>query len=140
VAARATAAARHPRPEIPVMWKDFKTFLIKQNALALALAVVIGVALNRVVQAFVNDLIMPIVTVATPSGDWEKAIWQLGSIKFGVGDLMSALLNFLIIGFVAWRISKIVAPEPASPRLCQFCKHPVDAAATRCGHCTSQLG
>lgn len=120
------------------MWNDFKTFLIKQNALALALAVVIGVALNRVVQAIVNDLIMPVVSVATPSGEWEKATLTLGSVKLGIGDLLSALLNFLIIGFVAWRISKIVAPERPA-RTCQFCKSAIDVAATRCPHCTSQL-
>jgi large conductance mechanosensitive channel len=122
------------------MWKEFKDYLLKQNLLALALAVVIGVALNRVVQAIVNDIIMPVVSFATPGGDWEKMKLPVGPIQFGIGDLLSALLNFIIIGFVAWRITKLI-PQPPAPatKVCQFCKSTIDPAATRCPHCTSQL-
>jgi large conductance mechanosensitive channel len=124
------------------MWKEFKEFLIKQNAVALALAVVIGVALNSVVQAIVNDVIMPIITVAMPKdASWQTARVDVGPFHFPIGHLGSALLNFVIIGFVAWQVSKLVTPAPAPPpRTCQYCKSPVDALATRCPHCTSQLG
>ena len=121
------------------MWKDFKTYLLKQNALALALAVVIGTALNRVVQAIVNDLIMPLVSVVAPGGEWEKATVPVGSVKLGIGDLASALLNFAIIGFVAWRISKMVTSPDTPGRSCPFCRNAIDMAATRCPHCTSQI-
>lgn len=125
------------------MWREFKTFLIKQNALALAIAVVIGTALNDVVQAVVNDVIMPVVGAMTPGGNWRDATWSVGSVSFGIGHLASVLLNFLIVGFVAWRISKVFTkPEPsatASTKQCQFCKMTIDSGAVRCAHCTSQL-
>ncbi|HEY9449674.1 MAG TPA: MscL family protein [Gemmatimonadaceae bacterium] len=126
------------------MWAEFKTFLIKQNALALAIAFVIGAALNTVVQAIVNDVIMPIVAVAAPSGEWQKAMWKAGPFNFGVGNLASAVLNFLIIGFVAWRLSKLFIKEPApavgpATKVCQYCKMTIDAGASRCPHCTSAL-
>lgn len=126
------------------MWSEFKAFLIKQNAIALAIAVVIGVALNTVVQAIVNDIILPIVQVIThvvmPGGaSWQEWTWH----NFKFGDLASALLNFFVVGFVAWRISKIFIKEPAkgpaTTKNCQFCKSTIDIAATRCPHCTSQL-
>ncbi len=121
------------------MWQEFKAFLIKQNALALAIAVVIGAALNKLVQSIVNDFIMPLVGAITPSGAWQKATIDLGPVKFGVGNFLSALLNFFIIGLVVWRISKaFVKPSPAT-RKCPFCKLDVDNAATRCAHCTSEL-
>jgi len=120
------------------MWSQFKEFLIKQNAVALALAVVLGAALNTLVQALVNDIIMPFVTYAVPKdAAWEKYALELGPFKFTIGHLGAAMLNFVIIGFVAWRISKLVEAKPGPT--CPFCKMPVDAAATRCGHCTSQL-
>ena len=120
------------------MWSQFKEFLLKQNAVALALAVVIGTALNALVQAIVNDLIMPIVTFAVPKdAAWEKYAVELGPFKFTIGHLGSAMLNFIIIGFVAWRISKLIEAKPGPT--CPFCKMAVDPAATRCGHCTSQL-
>jgi large conductance mechanosensitive channel len=126
------------------MWREFKAFLIKQNALALAIAVVIGTALNDVVKAIVDQIIMPIVQAATPGGNWREATFDVGSVHFGIGPLASALLNFLIVGLVAWRLSKIfIKPEPTkeapATKNCQYCKMAIDAAATRCPHCTSQL-
>ena len=123
------------------MLRDFKAFLIKQNALALAIGVVIGAAMTKVVTAIVDDVIMPIVAVAQPNGSWQKATVDVGPFHFLAGDLANAVLNFLIIGFVVWRISKaLIKPDPAAPtRPCPFCRMTVDAAATRCPHCTSQL-
>jgi large conductance mechanosensitive channel len=123
------------------MLKEFKDFLLKQNVVALAIAVVVGTALNTLVKAVVDDFIMPIVIAIGPGGDWQKATWAVGSVKFGIGDFVAAAINFVIIGFVAWRISKIfIKPEAEAPkRNCPDCRMPVDPAATRCPHCTSQL-
>jgi large conductance mechanosensitive channel len=123
------------------MLKDFKDFLLKQNVVALAIAVVVGTALNTLVKAIVDDFIMPIIVAIGPGGDWQKATWSVGSIKFGIGDFAAAVINFIIIGLVAWRISKIfIKPAPEAPkRTCPFCRLSIDAAATRCPNCTSQL-
>ncbi len=123
------------------MLKEFKEFLLKQNVVALAIAVVIATALTTLVKAFVDDFIMPIVVAIGPGGEWQKATWSVGSVKFGVGDFISAAINFVIIGFVAWRISKIfIKPAAEAPkRNCPFCRMSIDPAATRCPHCTSQL-
>jgi large conductance mechanosensitive channel len=123
------------------MLAEFKAFLIKQNVLALALAVVVGTALNTLVKALVDDFIMPIVAAASPGGEWKTATLDVGPVKFGVGDFTAALVNFLIIGFVAWRISKaFIKPDPvAATKNCGYCRMSVDAAATRCAFCTSDL-
>jgi len=121
------------------MLKEFKEFLLKQNVVALAIAVVVGTALNTLVKAVVDDFIMPIIVAIGPGGDWQKATWSVGSVKFGVGDFIAAVINFIIIGFVAWRISKIFIKPDAVKRNCPFCRMSIDPAATRCSHCTSQL-
>jgi large conductance mechanosensitive channel len=115
--------------------------LIKQNVLALAIAVVVGVALNALVKAVVDDFIMPIIAVVTPSQAWRTATLDVGPVKFGIGDFLSALLNFIIIGLVAWRISKAFIREaPAAPtKTCPFCRMKIDEAASRCPNCTSAL-
>ncbi len=124
------------------MWNEFKAFLLKENVIALAIAVVIGAALGKVVTAVVDDFIMPIVGAAAPGGEWQKATLDIGSIKFGVGDFISVLINFVIIAYVVWRISKAFikpAPAAATPltKQCPYCRMIVDAEATRCAHCTS---
>ena len=125
---------------MPVL-KDFKDFLLKQNVVALAIAVVVGTALNTLVKAIVDDFIMPIIVAIGPGGDWQKATWSVGSVKFGVGDFAAAVINFAIIGFVAWRISKIfIKSESEAPKKdCPYCRMSIDAAAIRCPNCTSQL-
>jgi large conductance mechanosensitive channel len=122
------------------MWREFKSFLIKQNVLSLAIAFVVGAALTTVVKALVDDFIMPIVAAVMPNGDWQKATWTVGSVHFGIGDFISAVINFLIIGFVAWRISKaFIKPTDDTNVDCRFCRMKVDRAATRCPFCTSEL-
>jgi large conductance mechanosensitive channel len=126
------------------VWRDFKAFLIKQNVLALAVAVVIGAALTKVVDSLVADFIMPIVGVLTPGGAWREWTLNLGPVRFGIGNFLSALLNFVIVGFVAWRLTKAfirpaTAPDAAT-KACPFCRMTIDSAATRCPHCTSGLG
>jgi len=126
------------------MLREFKAFIVKENVLALAIAVVLGAAFGKVVTAIVEDFVMPIVGVLTPSGAWRKATLDIGPVKFGVGDFVSVLINFIIIGFVVWRISKIFIHPPAPAtgpvtKPCPFCKMAVDPAATRCPHCTSDL-
>lgn len=123
------------------MIKEFKEFLLKQNIIALAIAVVIGTALSALVKALVDDFIMPVVAAFGPGGDWQTATWDVGPVKFGIGDFIAALINFLIIGFVAWRIAKIfIKPEAEVPKKdCPYCRMSIDATAIRCPHCTSQL-
>lgn len=126
------------------VWGDFSAFLLKQNVVALAIAVVIGTALNTVVKSLVDDIIMPVVTYALPAGAWQTYKWNVGPFALGIGPLASAIINFLIVGFVAWRIAKIfIKPELAAvaPAVkdCPHCRMSIPAAATRCGHCTSEL-
>ncbi len=126
------------------MWREFRAFILRENVLALAVAVVLGGAVGKVVTAVVDDFIMPIVGAVTPSGSWQKATLDIGPMKFGIGDFLSVLLNFLIIGFVVWRISKAFIPPtpvPAGPitKPCPYCRLSVDPEATRCPHCTSDL-
>jgi len=123
------------------MLKEFKDFLLKQNVVALAIAVVIATALTALVKALVDDFIMPIIVAFGPGGDWQTATWSVGKVKFGVGDFAAAVINFLIIGFVAWRISKIfIKPAAEAPKKdCPYCRMSIDATASRCPNCTSQL-
>ena len=127
------------------MLRDFKAFLLKQNVLSLALAVVVGAALTQLVTSVVDGFIMPIVAAATPGGAWRDWTIEAGSVLLKPGVVLAALLNFVIVSLVAWRIAKMfMKPETpaakAATKSCPHCRMEIDAQASRCAHCTSQLG
>jgi large conductance mechanosensitive channel len=124
--------------------KDFREFLLKQNALALAIGVVIGAAIGKVVSAIVDDIIMPVVGVLIPGGEWRT--WELplthdaagkvtNAIKYG--DLLGRSVDFLIIALVVFAVTKALLKEPT--KTCPRCAEPVAVAATRCKYCTSDI-
>lgn len=88
------------------MMGEFKEFLMKHGVIGLAVAVVIGGAVGKLVTALVADFIMPIVGALTPSGDWRTAVVSVGKMQFGVGDFAGAFIDFVIISFVIFMIVK----------------------------------
>jgi len=137
------------------MWKEFRDFAFKGNVVDLAIGVIIGAAFGKIVTAFVNDLIMPLVSLALPSGEWRKAAITLreldppgpdGDTRLLVGDLASVLVDFLIVGLVLFlvvrTINKLKGPPPplaVTTRDCPECLEKVALAAKRCKFCTSSL-
>ncbi len=94
------------------MLHEFKEFLTKSNALALAIGVIIGAATGKVVTAIVDDLIMPLISCLMPAGDWRDAQLILShstdaagkitvsAIKYG--HFLGATIDFLCIAFVVF--------------------------------------
>ena len=54
------------------MIREFKEFLLKQNAIALAIGVIIGAAVSKVVSSIVDNILNPIVSLLLPAGDWRR--------------------------------------------------------------------
>jgi len=65
--------------------REFLEFVKKYQVVGLAVAFVIGAASTKLVSAIVNDIVMPIVAVVVPGGEWRAAAWQVGPAKFMVG-------------------------------------------------------
>ena len=103
------------------MWKEFKAFLIKDNIVGLAIAVILGLALNKLVTSVVDDVVMPVVNLATAAtgGSWKDWYLPLTSAgadgpKMLIGNIIGNLLNFFVIGLVCFLIAKaFVKPRPA---------------------------
>jgi len=117
------------------MWNEFKEFALKGNALTLAIGFIIGAAFSKVVDALVNDIIMPIIGVAGKA-DFSNYYIPLSSAVtatnladaskqggvFAYGDFISAVINFLIIAIALFIVIKGIntmtrkaAKEPPPP-------------------------
>lgn len=83
--------------------EEFMDFLQKFSVIGLAIAFVIGQAASKLISAFVNDLITPFVGLLTPNvGDLNKVGFTVGKSTFSYGDLISNVINFLIIALVVF--------------------------------------
>ncbi len=134
------------------MIREFRGFLTKTNALALAIGVIIGAAVTNVVTGLASDILMPVIGFLLPKGDWRQARIVLTAVKDAAGKTTSesailyghfigTVLDFLIISFVVFLIVKtLVKPAPVEPtKTCPECLEKVPVAARRCRACTSAL-
>lgn len=99
------------------MLAQFRAFLLQTNALALAIGVVIGGAVSKLVGALVSGLIMPLVGLVLPGGEWReiKLALDAGGNALAVGEVLGAMVDFVIIAWVVFIISTklLKSPEPA---------------------------
>jgi large conductance mechanosensitive channel len=124
---------------------EFRSFLVKGNVVALAIGVVIGAAFGKVVSGVVDDVIMPLVGLLLPGGDWRAAELALGdgnAIKYG--DLLGRLVDFVIVGFVVFVATKALLradapPPPPATKACPECLEVIPAAARRCRACATTV-
>lgn len=126
------------------MLNDFRAFLLKTNALALAIGVIIGAALGTVVTSLVEDIIMPPVGLLLGGVDFSQLTIPLnadGSAAIRYGQFINAVITFIVIAFVVWQLSRsLIREEPdAELRDCPYCLEKIAVAATRCRACTSEV-
>jgi large conductance mechanosensitive channel len=137
------------------VWSEFKTFLLKANVLALALAFIIGTSLAAVVNSLVADIIMPPVGKALGGVDFQsmfidlsgkgyptlKAAKDAGAATINYGVFINTVITFIIVALVVFLIARTFVKEaPAAPtKACPRCTMAIPEAATRCPHCTTEL-
>ena len=114
----------------PSWWEEFKTFAIKGNAMALAVGTIIGGAFSTITKSLTDDVIMPIINIFLGGADfsdikirlprmpWVEPTYELVVNEAGeevsqlvenylrVGNLLSAIINFLILALVVFFLVK----------------------------------
>ena len=120
---------------------EFKEFAVKGNAMDLAVGVIIGAAFGKIVDSVVNDLIMPLASLAFGGLDFTNMFIALGSVPEGIamtlaevkkagvpvfayGNFLTILLNFIILAFIVFMLVRLInrlkkaeppAAAPATP-------------------------
>ncbi len=97
--------------------QEFMDFLNKYQVIGLAVAFVIGTAATKLVNSTVTDIIMPIIGVLVPGGDWRSATLDIGPMKFLVGDYVGAIIDFVIIALVIFIIVKYIMKGDTSKKV-----------------------
>jgi len=128
--------------------KGFKAFLLRGNLIDLAVAVVIGVAFNAVVQALIADIITPLIAAIGGKPNFGALTFTVNHSKFSSGAFINAVLSFVIIAAVIYflvvgpvnRIMAIaVRKQDATTRTCPECASEIPVVATRCMYCTAEV-
>jgi large conductance mechanosensitive channel len=147
------------------MFKEFKEFAIKGNAVDLAVGVIIGAAFGAIVNSLVKDILMPPITLLTGGLDFTKKFIVLkpgangatdfatpdqalaaGAVTWNYGNFITLIVNFIIVAFciflVVRALNRMKRPAPDAPAVakdCPACTMSIPINATRCPHCTSEL-
>ena len=130
------------------MLGDFRAFLVKSNALALAIGVIIGAALGSVVNSLVKDVIMPPIGLLLGGVDFSQLKWVLKQTgdpattdSINSGTFINSIITFIVIAFVVWRIAVTFVKEapPEEVKTCPFCREPNAVDASKCKACTSSI-
>src|ERR1044072_9954702 len=146
------------------MWKEFKEFAVKGNAVDLAVGVIIGAAFGGIVNSLVKDILMPVVGLLTGGLDFSNKFLILkaapsgasfntpvdaakaGAVTWNYGNFITLVINFIIVAFCIFLVVKAVnrmkRPSPGAPPVakdCPACAMSIPVKATRCPHCTSEL-
>ena len=124
------------------MLSEFKAFLLKTNALALAIGVIIGGALGTVVTSLVDDIIMPPIGKVLGNVDFSQLKIDLGGdVAIRYGNFINAVVAFVIVALVVWQIGRMFIKDapPDEVKTCPACLEPNSPGATRCRACTSAI-
>ena len=140
------------------MLKEFKEFIARGNMIDLAVGVIIGVALGKIVTSLVEGIIMPPIGVLLGRVDFASLFYVLDTSKgvpisladaktkgipvIAYGAFINDLVNFVIIAFVVFLLVKFVnrmRRKDVSTRDCPECLTSIPLAARRCPACTAEL-
>src|SRR4051812_42582359 len=132
------------------MLRGFRDFILRGNVVDLAVAVVIGAAFGRVVTAFVENIVTPLIAAIFGKQDFGALHFTINSAVFGYGNVLNAVISFLSIAAVIYFL--VVQPmnlleERLKPgkavdeptRACPECLSDVPRKARRCAFCTAQI-
>jgi large conductance mechanosensitive channel len=132
------------------MLKDFKQFLVRGNAVDLAIAVVIGAAFGAVITALVEDLLTPLIAAIFGKPDFATLTFTVNGSVFKYGAFLNAVIAFVLIAAAVFffvirplnslmqRMRREPTPDPTS-RKCPECLSEIPIGARRCAFCTAEV-
>ena len=132
---------------MPSLIKEFREFILRGNLVDLAVAVVIGAAFTAVVNAFVKDIVTPVIAAIGGEPDFSDLKFTINGSQFAYGDFLNNLLAFVLIAAaifflvvtpINWLMSRRAQEDPDTKQ-CPECDTAIPVKARRCPQCTTRL-
>ena len=147
------------------MGKGFREFVMRGNVVDLAVAVIIGAAFTKVVNSFVEDVIMPPIGLLLGNVDFTNLFVVLkegakaaapyatladakaaGAVTLNYGMFITTVVTFLIVAFVVYLLVQSITrlgPKKAAPESttkdCPYCLSKIPLKAIKCAYCGTDL-
>jgi len=149
------------------MFKQFKEFAMRGNVVDMAVGIIIGAAFGAIVTSLVSDVIMPPIGLILGNVDFSNLFIVMrhginpgpyaslaiaksaGAVTLNYGMFINSIISFTIVAFAVFLLVRAMnklkekAEVPlvsSTTKTCPFCKSSIALKATRCPHCTSELG
>jgi large conductance mechanosensitive channel len=149
------------------MFKEFKDFAMRGNVVDMAVGIIIGGAFGTIVKSLVGDVLMPPIGLLLGGVDFSNLFVVLspgatpgpyvaladaqaaGAVSINYGVFLNNVISFLIVAFAVFLLIRGInslqrkeeaAPPKPTEKECPYCFSKIAIAATRCAHCTSELG
>ena len=133
---------------MPKIIEGFKNFIIRGNALDLAVGVVIGASFGTVVTTLVKGLLTPFIGAIAKVPDFSGLTFTLNGSKFMYGEFINALISFLLVATAIYfcvvlpinalmaKMKRKEAAATPTTKKCPECLSEIPIEAKRCSHCT----
>ena len=140
--------------------KEFKEFIMRGNVMDMAVGVIVGGAFSNIINSLVNDVIMPVISLATGKVDFTNLFIALdgesyttleaakeATSVFAYGSFLQTVIQFLIIAFSIFLVVKGIntlrrpkkEPDPVPvTKICPFCMSEIHIDAVKCPQCASE--
>lgn len=131
---------------------DFRDFAQRGPVIELAVGVMIGASVGKMVSSLVENVLMPPIGLLLGPLDLSdyklvlrEAQGDQEAVSIAYGMFVSHFIDFMIVAFALFfivrQITRFKRPdgEEQAEKTCRFCKSAIHPKATRCPHCTSKL-
>jgi large conductance mechanosensitive channel len=148
------------------IYREFREFIARGSVVDMAVGIAVGTAFAAIARSLVNDVVMPAAGLLLGNAEFEDLFFTLragelapppyetlaaaqeaGAVTVNYGLFINSIVTFLIISAAVFLLVRTInrlrrkqeqAPAPTEKQ-CPFCRLTIPLAATRCGHCTSDL-
>jgi large conductance mechanosensitive channel len=149
------------------MFKEFKEFAMRGNVVDMAVGIIIGGAFGTIAKSLVSDVIMPPIGLLLGGVDFSDLFIELrqgatpgpyaaltdaqaaGAVTINYGLFVNNVVSFIIVALAVFFLVKAInrlrrteeeAPAEPTTKECPKCFTAIPIKATRCPHCTSEIG